>query len=109
MSQAVAELRADLRDRDRRFPVLVGPDLGSAAAHLRSRVRDLSRLLGRPMPDAHWLRLWIEAHLLELTIVSCAGLAVVRRTDTYAQLHGGWARGSGAVRKAWGRAEGFEV
>ena len=55
------------------------------------------------------LRPWVERRLVQATILTCAILAVARRTNAHARAVQKWRSVSRSARRAWAEAEGFEM
>jgi hypothetical protein len=86
-----------------RAPIELPRVLGRAGAEVLSRAARIGD------QGVEQLRHWSERRLVQVTILACAAMAVVRRTDAYAQARQNWRSAALAARRAWGRAEGFEV
>lgn len=55
------------------------------------------------------VRHWGLSRLVQATILACAAMAVVRRTDAYGEFQRRRQSFALARRRAWARAEGFEM
>jgi len=109
MNQALIALGPRASEREAGLLDRLGPEARSAAARSLARGAQVWERVARPVRGAHALRLWSAARLLEVTVLACAGLAVVRRTGGFAHLRRGSVRAAGAARTAWAKAEGFEM
>lgn len=76
--------------------------MSRVAAELALQAERLWAVLG---PVRHWgLR-----RLVQTTILTCAAMAVIRRTDAYAQFQQRRRSLALAARREWAKAEGFEM
>ena len=55
------------------------------------------------------VRHWGLRRLVQTTILTCAAMAVIRRSDAYAQFQQRRRSLAVAARREWARAEGFEM
>ena len=84
-------------------PVGLPRSVSRVWAGILSRVARLRDGSGGP------LRPWVERRLVQATILTCAILAVARRTNAHARAVQKWRSVSRSARRAWAEAEGFEM
>jgi hypothetical protein len=109
MTQAIADFGQRTSVGRSRFLGRVGTEALAAVARIRAQAEVLSSIAWTRIPDGDPLRTWTLTRLLQATILTCATIAVVRRTHAFAQAQRGWQRGLVALSRAWAKAEGFEV